>query len=67
MEDFEFTKRLRKISNYKILKNKALVSARKYECNSFLRVNIANLIALIMFKIDMEPIRIKSLYKKLIR
>jgi len=67
MEDFEFTKRLRKISNYTILKSKALVSARKYDHNSFLRVNIANLIAMIMFKIDFKPQRIQSAYKKIIR
>lgn len=42
MEDFEFTKRARKEGRYKIMRKGALISARKYETNSWLRVQKAN-------------------------
>lgn len=66
MEDFEFTKRLKKVSNYKIIKSKATVSARKYEKNSFFKVNAANMIALTMFWFNTKPEKIKSTYKRLL-
>lgn len=67
MEDFEFTKRLRKISQFKIIPEKALVSARKYDKNSYLRVNFANLLALFMFWLRINPNKIKNTYLSLIR
>ncbi|MBI3518502.1 MAG: TIGR04283 family arsenosugar biosynthesis glycosyltransferase [Bacteroidetes bacterium] len=67
MEDFEFTKRLKKISRFKILKNKAIVSARKYDRNSYARVNFANTIALFMFWVGMHPKKIQTTYKNLIK
>ena len=67
MEDFEFTKRLRKISLFKIIPEKALVSARKYNKNSYVRVNFANLLALMMFWFHIKPTRIKTTYQSLIR
>ncbi len=51
MEDFEFTKRARKEGRYKIFKKGALISARKYDTNSWWRVQMANK-------------KIVSLYKK---
>lgn len=51
MEDFEFTRRARKQGRYKIFKKGALISARKYDTNSWWRVQMANK-------------KIVSLYKK---
>ena len=42
MEDFEFTKRAKKEGRYKILKKGALISARKYDTNSWWQVQMAN-------------------------
>ncbi|MFN2439864.1 MAG: hypothetical protein ABR503_11745, partial [Chitinophagaceae bacterium] len=42
MEDYEFCARARKIGSYKILDGRALISARKYEKNSWLQVQKAN-------------------------
>ncbi len=42
MEEFEFCKRARKLGRYKILKGKTLISARKYDTNSWLHVQLAN-------------------------
>lgn len=67
MEDFELTRRLKKKSRFTILKSKALVSARKYNHNSYLRVNVANSIAMIMFWTGTKPQKIHKTYKSLIR
>jgi glycosyltransferase involved in cell wall biosynthesis len=67
MEDFEFFKRIiiNKIP-YIILQNRAQVSSRKYIKNSWLKVNFANLIAFIMFKLNFDSKTIKKYYTKLL-
>ena len=50
MEEFEFCKRVRKFGRYKILKGKTLISARKYDTNSWLRVQLANFKILRMYR-----------------
>ncbi len=67
MEDFEFYKRLKRISKFKILHSKAIVSARKYEKNSYLRVNLANLAAIFLFSLKTNPQKISNIYKSLIK
>jgi rSAM/selenodomain-associated transferase 2 len=42
MEEYELCERAREKGRYKILKGYALISARKYETNSWLRVQLAN-------------------------
>lgn len=65
MEDFEFYERLKKANiPFIILPNKATVSARKYINNSYLRVNLINLIALIKFRLQADPKTIKAFYLK---
>jgi len=50
MEEYEFCERARKRGNYKILKGKVLISARKYETNSWIQVQLANLKVVRMYK-----------------
>ncbi len=53
MEDFEFMKRAKRTDlSYTIIPNDVLVSARKYTNNSYLKVNIANLIMYILFSVN---------------
>ena len=42
MEEFEFCARARKNVRYKIIPKAVLISARKYETNGWLKVQIAN-------------------------
>lgn len=42
MEEYDFCERARKLARYKIMNGEALISARKYEDNSWLRVQLAN-------------------------
>lgn len=68
MEDFEFFGRMKKQKiPYMIIKNDLIVSARKYESNSYLRVNLSNLLLLLLFKIGYPSNKLKALHNKLIR
>ena len=68
MEDFEFFKRMKKAGvKYKIVENDLLVSARKYDKNSYLRVNLSNLLLMLLFKMGMAPKKLKSLHNRLLR
>lgn len=67
MEEYEFLKRAMKSYRLKIIPKDVLVSARKYEENSYLRVQLANLIVFNMFRLGCEPVRIRNTYRKLLR
>ena len=68
MEDFEFFQRMKKQKvPYTIIKNDLVVSARKYECNSYLRVNLSNLLLVLLFKLGYPGDKLKTLHNKLIR
>lgn len=68
MEDFEFFKRMKKRGfTYKIVENDLLVSARKYEKNSYLRVNLSNLLLVVLFKMGISPQKLKFLHNRLLR
>lgn len=63
MEDFDFTRRVKKSGKpIKLIKNPAVVSSRKYKNNSWLKVNLLNLIAYFMFKMNFSPKKIRKLY-----
>lgn len=65
MEDFDFFKRLKKARiPYTIIQEKAIVSSRKYQKNSYLRVNLANLMAFLRFEFNVSPVRIRDSYRK---
>ncbi|WP_149276148.1 glycosyltransferase [Pareuzebyella sediminis] len=68
MEDFEFFKRMKKESvSYKIVKSDLIVSSRKYNNNSYLRVNLSNLLLIILFRCGCPSKRLKELHDRLIR
>ena len=68
MEDFEFFRRMKKENvPYTIVKNDLIVSARKYESNSYLRVNLSNLLLVVLFKFGYPSYKLKTLHNKLIR
>lgn len=68
MEDFEFFERMKKNKiPYKIINNDLIVSARKYQRNSYARVNLSNLLLLVLFKMGCPSQKLKSLHNKLLR
>ena len=68
MEDFEFFDRMKKNKiPYKIIKNDLIVSARKYKSNSYVRVNLSNLLLVILYKFGYPSKKLKLLYDMLLR
>lgn len=68
MEDFEFFRRMKEQKiRYKIVKSNLIVSSRKYECNSYLRVNLSNLLLIVLFKMGYPSQKLKTIHDKLIR
>ncbi|TDK42812.1 TIGR04283 family arsenosugar biosynthesis glycosyltransferase [Algoriphagus formosus] len=62
MEDFELVKRLKSKYQFYIIPKSIRVSARKYENNSWLRVQWANLIAFKDFLQNRDPMEIREKY-----
>ncbi len=68
MEDFEFFGRMKKKGiPYKIVNNDLIVSARKYNYNSYLRINLSNLLLLLLFKFGYPAKKLKTLHNRLVR
>ena len=66
MEDYDFIIRLRKNNSFKVIQKDVIVSARKYETNSWLRVQFANLVIFTMFRLKRLPESMRMMYKKLL-
>ncbi|WP_046244925.1 TIGR04283 family arsenosugar biosynthesis glycosyltransferase [Hymenobacter terrenus] len=66
MEDFEIIIRIRRVTPFFIVPQDVVVSARKYETNSWLRVQIANLTAFALFFLKVSPVRIARTYKAML-
>lgn len=66
MEDFEIIQRIRRVARFHIVPQDVVVSARKYETNSWLRVQLANLTAFSMYFLKLPPTRIARTYKALL-
>jgi len=66
MEDYDFIRRLRRKYTFRIIPKNVVVSARKYDRNSWLRVQLVNLFAFILFNLNRNPLDIKKTYSKLL-
>ena len=66
MEDFDIIVRIRQVSRFGIVPKEVLVSARKYETNGWLRVQVANLTAFSLFFLRVAPTRIARTYKAML-
>lgn len=66
MEDFEIIQRIRLVASFLIVPQDVLVSARKYEKNSWLRVQVANLTAFSLYFLRVSPVRIARTYKAML-
>lgn len=66
MEEYELIKKLKKKNAFCIIQKDVLVSARKYEKNSYFRVNLANFIVFNMYRLGFPPMRLHKTYQKLI-
>ncbi len=67
MEDYEFIIRARKQHRFKIIPKNIIVSARKYEENSYFRVNIANAVIMWMYFRGASQQKLIDTYKYIIK
>ena len=67
MEDYDITQRIQETGRYKIFSKTALISARKYEKNSWLTVQRANYMAIKMYKNGISSQEIAKSYKARLR
>ena len=67
MEDYEIITRAKAVAEYKIIKKDALVSARKYDTNSWLKVQRANYIIVQMYKKGASQNAMAEKYKQLLK
>lgn len=66
MEDYDIVKRARKVTPYVILNGKALISARKYDTNSWIKVQRANHTIVKMFRKGASQQELVDRYKQLL-
>lgn len=64
MEDFELIRRLKKKGEFFIIPKSVVVSARKYDKNSYFKVNMVNLWSYWMFQLGRSPKKIKTFYSR---
>ena len=66
MEDFDFIEKLQSRYPFRILPKNITVSARKYETNGYLRVQLANLVVFSMYRLGVSRERMKATYASLL-
>ncbi len=66
MEEYDFLIRARKQYPFKIIPSKVLVSARKYDKRSYLKVQFANAVVFNMFRFGASQKRMVKTYKQLL-
>ena len=66
MEEYDLVKRARAMARYKIFPHKTLVSARKYEKNSWWRVQRANYTVISLYKKGASQELMTATYKKML-
>lgn len=66
MEEYDLIRRARRGYPFRIIPKNVLVSARKYETNSYLRVQIANLIVFNMYRLGFPQQRIYNTYRRML-
>ncbi|MRX46364.1 TIGR04283 family arsenosugar biosynthesis glycosyltransferase [Pedobacter puniceum] len=66
MEDYDIIIRARKKYAFKIIPKDIIVSARKYDHNSYFKVNITNLAVFIMFFLKVNQDKMINFYRKML-
>lgn len=67
MEDFELVKRAKKKGALRILPAPAIVSARKYDANSYWQIQMVHAFVFTAFTLGVSPAYIKRIYARTIR
>lgn len=66
MEDFDLVDRLHKIGDFDIVPSEISVSSRKYHDNSYLKVQLANVLVFQMYRLGYSQEILKSTYHRMV-
>lgn len=66
MEEYTFIKNLKKRFTFKVIPENVIVSARKYDKNSYWRVQYANFLVFNMYRLGYSQEKLKNKYSKLL-
>ncbi|MDX1907043.1 MAG: TIGR04283 family arsenosugar biosynthesis glycosyltransferase [Bacteroidia bacterium] len=66
MEEYEFLIRARREIPFRIMAKEVIVSARKYDTNSYLRVNLANLTVFMLFYLGRPQEELVNTYRQML-
>jgi rSAM/selenodomain-associated transferase 2 len=66
MEDYDMIKKIQQVADFRIIPKDVIVSARKYEKNYYLQVNLANFIIFMMYFANVSQDMMVTTYKRLI-
>lgn len=66
MEEYEWLRRVKGEGHFKIIPKGCLISTRKYDKNSYFRVNFVNLFVFILFYLNCPSQKIAKIYKRLL-
>ena len=67
MEDFDLIRRSRKVEKFKIFDKSVSVSDRKYKENTYIKVQLVNLYAFLLFYFGSSPQKIKEMYYRFLK
>jgi len=67
MEEYDLIKRAKRATRFKVIPKNVIVSARKYDRNSYTKVSFANFIIFAMFYLGFSSKRMKSFYFTMIK
>lgn len=67
MEEYDLIRRAKKWVKFKVIPKDVIVSARKYDRNSYLKVSMANFIIFLMFYLGISSKRMKAFYSSLVK
>ncbi len=67
MEDYDIIEKIRQKHRFRIIPSNIVVSARKYDSNSYLRVQFANFLVFTMYFWGASQSRLVSTYKRLLK
>ncbi len=66
MEDFDLVDRLQKVGGFDIVPSEISVSSRKYRDNSYLKVQLANMLVFQMYRLGYSQEMLKNTYHRMI-
>lgn len=67
MEEYDFLRRAMPLYRLRIIPKYAIVSARKYERNGWVRVQLANIVTFNLWRLGVAPSYLKRLYKSMLK